>query len=139
MRKAVLLNSDITRVVSEMGHGNALCIGDAGLPVPDGVERIDLAVSRGLPSFMDTLSAVTAELFVERVLIATEMVDQQPGFHKQVVEWIEKLALTQGNQIEIQTVAHESFKVETETARAVVRTGECTPYANIILYSGVSF
>ncbi len=139
MRKAVLLNSDITRVVSEMGHGNALCIGDAGLPIPDGVERIDLAVSRGLPSFLDTLSAVVSELYVERVLIASEMVEQQPDFHKKVVELIEKLALTQGNQIDIQTASHESFKAESEAARAVVRTGECTPYANIILYSGVSF
>ena len=139
MRKAVLLNSDIARVVSELGHGNGLCIADAGLPIPDHVERIDLAVSRGLPSFLDTTQAVTSELFVEKVLIATELVEQQPDFHKQVLAVIEKLALTQGNEIEILTTSHESFKAETEQTRAVVRTGECTPYANIILYSGVSF
>ena len=139
MRKAVLLNSDVARVVSEMGHGNSLCVGDAGLPIPDHVERIDLAVCRGLPSFLDTVSAIGSDLFVERVLIATEMVEQQPDFHKQVVALIDALAKEQGNVIEVATVSHEAFKAESNQARAVVRTGECTPYANIILYSGVSF
>ena len=38
-----------------------------------------------------------------------------------------------------QTVSHEEFKRRTAKARAMVRTGECTPYANIILIAGVKF
>ena len=38
-----------------------------------------------------------------------------------------------------QTVSHEEFKRRSATARAVVRTGECTPYANIMLIAGVAF
>ena len=78
MKKTVLLNAPISRVVSLLGHGDALCVGDAGLPVPNCVERIDLAVYAGLPSFLDTLSAITSEMSVERVVIASELLDGQP-------------------------------------------------------------
>jgi D-ribose pyranase len=39
----------------------------------------------------------------------------------------------------IVTVPHQSFKAQTHSARAVIRTGEFTPYANIILEAGVVF
>jgi D-ribose pyranase len=32
-----------------MGHGDALCVADAGLPIPNGVPRIDLAFAPGSP------------------------------------------------------------------------------------------
>jgi D-ribose pyranase len=41
--------------------------------------------------------------------------------------------------IPIETVTHLIFKEQTRSARAVVRTGEFTPYANIILVAGVVF
>ncbi|MDW1631375.1 RbsD/FucU domain-containing protein, partial [Vibrio sp. Y176] len=41
--------------------------------------------------------------------------------------------------IEIKYVSHEAFKARTEQSRAVVRTGECTPYANVIFQAGVVF
>lgn len=34
---------------------------------------------------------------------------------------------------------HEHFKQATKTAKAVIRTGETTPFANVILHSGVIF
>jgi len=41
--------------------------------------------------------------------------------------------------VTIQYVSHEEFKKMTSHCKAVIRTGEATPYANIILYSGVNF
>ena len=38
-----------------------------------------------------------------------------------------------------QAVSHEDFKRLTQQARVMVRTGECTPYANVILVAGVTF
>ncbi|NDR59330.1 D-ribose pyranase [Aliiruegeria sabulilitoris] len=139
MRKAGLLNAPIARVVSLMGHTDSLCIGDAGLPVPDGVERIDLAVSAGLPGFLDVLPAVFGELFVERAVIAQEMPDGQPAFHAKLLRQIQALEQAQGNTITVTSVPHEEFKRLTRSSKAVVRTGEFTPYANILLYSGVPF
>ncbi len=34
-------------------------------------------------------------------------------------------------------VSHEQFKEHTKKAKAIIRTGEATPYANVILHAGV--
>ena len=139
MKKAELLNSDISRVVSLLGHTDALCISDAGLPIPNGVERIDLALRKGMPPFLATLETVVSEMCVEKVLLAEELRLQQPQFHAEVVLRIEALSKAQETEIEIVEISHEAFKQESSASKAIVRTGECTPYANIILYAGVTF
>ncbi|HCS2498763.1 TPA: D-ribose pyranase, partial [Shigella flexneri] len=45
----------------------------------------------------------------------------------------------QGNTIEIRYTTHEQFKQQTAESQAVIRSGECSPYANIILCAGVTF
>ncbi len=72
MRKTQLLNSEIGTVISQMGHTDSLAIGDYGLPIPMDVQRIDLALTKNLPTFIDTLKAVLLELQIEEVLIAVE-------------------------------------------------------------------
>lgn len=44
------LNGQLARVISELGHTDRLVVTDAGLPVPPGVERVDLAVRENLPA-----------------------------------------------------------------------------------------
>lgn len=139
MKKTNLLNGPISRVVASLGHTDSLCIADAGLPIPKDVERIDLALVRGTPPFLDVLDAITSEMCVERALLASQTKDQQPDFHAQILQALGMLEQQQGNKIEVRYVDHEDFKQQTERARAVVRSGECTPYANILLYAGVSF
>lgn len=139
MRKAVLLNAPIARAVALMGHTDTLCIADAGLPVPPAVERIDLAVTKGLPGFLDVLAATTGELFVEKATIASELAESQPGFHERLRAHLVELERQQGNRIAVETVPHAEFKARTAGCRAIVRTGEVTPYANIILHAGVTF
>jgi D-ribose pyranase len=139
VKKSALLNSDITRVIGTMGHGDGLAIADAGLPIPSSTERIDLALSKGVPALFPTLSIVGTELFVEKVLLASELKEISPDFHAELLVQIEELSKQQGNEIAINYQSHEAFKKRTADCKAVVRTGECTPYANIILYSGVTF
>lgn len=139
MKKGVLLNGPISRVVSLLGHGDSVCVSDAGLPIPQGVERIDLALRAGMPPFLETLQAVTAEMSVERVVVAMELEAHQPGFYSALITAIEKLGNEQGNRISIDIVPHEAFKSLSGACKAVLRSGECTPYANIILYAGVTF
>ena len=137
MKKAILLNAPVSRVVSLLGHGDSLCVADAGLLIPYGVERIDLAVRAGLPPFLDTFSALTTEMYVDRAVIAAELQENQPELYAQLLEAIQLVFRNQGNEIE--AVAHDSLKTLTQACKAVVRTGECTPYSNIILYAGVTF
>jgi len=133
MKKSVLLNSGISRVISQMGHFDNLTIGDAGLPIPDGVERIDLAIKLGIPSFLDTFDAVMSELCVQKMIIAKEASEKNKVLFNFFVSYCKK------NKIQLTQVSHEEFKVLTKNSRAVIRTGECKPYANVILESGVTF
>lgn len=133
MKKAGILNSDISRVLSYMGHTDTICIGDCGLPIPDEVERIDLALKFGVPTFMDTLKVVKEDMKIEKIVLATEIKEQ----NKQVLKEIEELF--EGEGIEVEFVPHTELKVKTKDCKAVIRTGETTPYANIILQSGCIF
>jgi D-ribose pyranase len=131
MKRTSLLHADLSHLIATLGHGDMVVIGDAGLPVPRGVQRIDLALMPGIPALSDVLRAVLTEMQVERAVIATEAVGVSTG---QPPSWFQ---LLDGTAIDL--VPHATFKALTSQARAVVRSGECTPYANVILYAGVAF
>ncbi|HEX3076883.1 MAG TPA: D-ribose pyranase [Lachnospiraceae bacterium] len=135
MKKSGILNSDISRVLSYMGHTDTICIGDCGLPIPDETERIDLTVRFGIPSFMDVLNTVAEDMVFERVILAEEIKTQNPAILAQIQELIDK----RNAKIEIEFVAHAQLKERTKECKAVLRTGETTPYANIILEAGCIF
>lgn len=139
MKKHVLLNAPLSHVIATMGHTDQLVVCDAGLPIAAAPERIDLAVSRGVPKFMDVVQAITAEMQIERVIMAHEFAEVSPALHIELVAHMEHLATEQERNISFDYVSHEEFKQMTHTSRAVVRTGECTPYANVIFVSGVVF
>jgi D-ribose pyranase len=131
MKKTTLLNSALSTVIAELGHGDMLVIGDAGLPIPSGPQRIDLALCRGTPSMEAVLSAVLSEMQVESAVVASELASGNPSLLATLKSQLANAAIEQ--------VDHEAFKAITANARAMVRTGECTPYANIILRAGVTF
>ena len=131
MKKTKILNSQLSAVIALMGHTDTIAIGDAGLPVPDSSKRIDLAVKRDLPSFLDVLETVLYELEVEEVTIATEIIENNPTLYEKITKLF--------SGVKINFIEHSEFKEMTKNCKAVVRTGECMPYANIILHSGVAF
>lgn len=134
MKKTPLLNIALSRLVASLGHGDLVVIGDAGLPVPPGVELIDLALTPGVPDFIGTLRVVLSEMQVERHVLAEEIFAKAPP----ALVSLERLN-GEGLLGARQAMAHEDFKQLTRQARAVVRTGECQPYSNIILVAGVTF
>ncbi len=129
MKRQGILNSDISRVLSYLGHTDRICIGDCGLPIPEETERIDLALKFGQPTFMEVLEEVgkeySAELLkeIERFLASFET-GCETGFKQ---------------KIEVEYVSHVELKKMTKECKAVIRTGETIPYANIILQSGCIF
>ncbi|UCD99739.1 MAG: D-ribose pyranase [Chloroflexota bacterium] len=131
MKKIGILNQEISAVIAGMGHMDTVVIADAGLPIPDETQRIDLALTGGVPGFLETLLVVLEELQVEKAIIAEEMVNTSPEMYKPAQEILKEVPIVK--------VSHEEFKLQTRSARAVIRTGEFTPYANIILVAGVVF
>ena len=131
MKKTTLLHAELSAVIARLGHGDMLVIGDAGLPIPDGPQRIDLAVSANLPRFIDVVKEVLSEMQVESAVVATEL----PGRNPEVDTGLKhELGATP-----IAMMSHEAFKALSAKARAIVRTGEFSPYANVILRAGVVF
>ncbi|MGL4648294.1 MAG: D-ribose pyranase [Caldilineaceae bacterium] len=126
-----MLNSAVAAVVARLGHFDSVTVADAGLPIPAGPQRIDLVVRPGLPSFLDGVRMMLEEQQVQEAIVAAEM----EGANPQVAAALRALL----GEIPIRTVPHEEFKRLTAASAAVVRTGECSPYANVILVSGVIF
>ena len=132
MKKTKLLNAALSHLVAQLGHNDMIVVGDAGLPVPPGVPCIDLAVMRGLPRIDLVLEALESEMQVERMVLATETLAATDG---QMPAWLPAA----WRDLPGEAGAHEDFKQRTARARAVSRTGECTPYANVMLVAGVAF
>jgi len=131
VKKIGILNQPISSVIASLGHTDTLVIADAGLPITAETQRIDLALTKDIPTFLDTLRVVLTEMRVERAIVAEEMLEASPNLYQAIEELL--------GDVPIETVTHLIFKEHTRSARAVIRTGEFTPYANIILVAGVIF
>lgn len=116
-----MLNIALSRLVASLGHGDVVVIGDAGLPVPPGVELIDLALTHGVPDFLGTLKVLLSEMQVERHVLAEEILLKQPT----PLPVLEAMAAN-GELGQRQLLSHEEFKVLSRKARAVIRTGSAS-------------
>ncbi|OOE88673.1 D-ribose pyranase [Salinivibrio sharmensis] len=139
MNKHGLLHPELAQLVTQIGHTDELTVCDAGLPIPNSVSRIDLALTQGVPSFMQTVEAVLAHTCIESVVIAEELAAVSPALHQALLARLEQESAARQHPITVTTISHEAFKARTVHSKAVVRTGECTPYANVIFQAGVTF
>ncbi|KUP29376.1 D-ribose pyranase [Bacillus halotolerans] len=131
MKKHGILNSHLAKLLADLGHTDKIVIADAGLPVPDGVLKIDLSLKPGFPAFRDVAAVLADEMAVEKVIVASEIKVSNP----ENASFIESLFSEEA----VDCLPHEEFKELTKEAKAVIRTGEFTPYANCILQAGVLF
>ncbi len=147
MKKTGILNPGISELVARMGHGDMLAITDRGFPLPlnSDTAAIDVSVSRNIPRVTDVVKAVVEELEIESVLVAEETERISPQIYKEFIEVLQSLN-NKGNPVRIKIIPHDDFKhlvlrgaEEGKELKGMVRTGELTPYANIILISGVPF
>jgi D-ribose pyranase len=136
MKRTALLNRHLSALVASLGHMDEVVVADAGLPVPEGVTVIDLAVTAGIPGFRQLLVALRSELVIESAIWAEEASeDLSIEIHSELDVW----SVETGASIATSRLPHDVFKQRTRKAKAIIRTGEVTPYANIILISGVAF
>ena len=129
MKRGGIINAPLAGLLAGLGHTDTVVVGDCGLPRPPGVPVVDLAVTLGVPRFADVVTALAAELVVEWATVARETAEANPA----------ALSLLEGLFGEPRWVTHAELKAESARARLVVRTGEATPYANVVLTCGVPF
>jgi D-ribose pyranase len=128
MKRGGILHPALSHLLASTGHTDFFTICDREFPVPVGPERIDLALTDGIPTVLDVLRLVHAEWSIDRVLIAEETAEVSP-------DRVKELAALLGG-VPLERVSHLELKRLAATARATVRTGDTVPYANVIVVSG---
>lgn len=131
MKRSGILNAELSKVIAELGHTDTLVIADAGLPIAYTSKKVDLALAAGIPTFLETFELILEEVILEKIILADEIKNESPQIHKEIINIVK--------DIEIEYFSHEFFKQKASEAKCIVRTGEYTPFANIILVSGVDF
>ena len=131
MKKTGIFNSTISAFVASMGHKDIITVVDMGYPIPKDIEFADIVLDKGKPGFLETIEVLLSELAVEKIIIAEELE------HNNINNYVGIVKLFQG--IEVEKMSHELFKENAKMSKYFVRTGECTPFSNIMLISGVIF
>ncbi|AGA66691.1 D-ribose pyranase [Brachyspira pilosicoli] len=131
MKKNGIINTNISETLSNMRHTDSICISDLGLPCPDNVKYIDISLKIGFPSFIDVLEEVYKDLKIEHIILAEEIKNHNKDVHEKILKIF--------NGVSIEYVSHNDFKKKTQNCKAIIRSGEATPYANIILQSACIF
>ena len=147
MKTHGVLHNELAKVIATLGHGDMLIIADRGFPFPrhEMTTCIDVSVGRGLPGVVDVVKVVLEELEIEKAIIADETGKISPHIRQSFDEILDGID-NKGNPIEKEIIPHDDFKdlvlngaLKGKEVKAMVKTGEFTPYANIILVSGVDF
>lgn len=131
MYKGQCLHPGLLQVLAQTGHTDMLCVGDAGLPIPKGVERVDLAWKPGEAKWLDVCRLLRDEIVIEKIYLAEEMKEGNPKMRKEFLELFP--------EVPIEYIPHEELKCKTRDTKAVIRTGEFSSYCNCILVAGVNF
>lgn len=132
MLKAGILHPQLARVLAELRHKDTIVIGDAGLPIPKGVERVDLGWRPGDPAYLDVLKEILKYIVVEEAVFADEALEVTPEFHKKALALLPK-------GIPVGYVPHTELKARSREAKAIILTGEFTGYTNVILVAGCAY
>ena len=128
MKKIGVINGQISDAIAHLEHTDMITVADAGLPVPSTTKRIDLALKPGVPGFLETLEVVLTEMYVEKAYVSEDIMMKSPSKLAGIQELL--------GSVPIESLPHTEFKKLTATTKAVIRTGEYTPFANVILVAG---
>lgn len=126
MKEHGILNSEISKRLSDLGHTDLIAIGDCGLPI-DSDKKIDLALKLGEPKFIDVLEVLLEDFGCEHYILASEIKEKNPDQEAAIKNLLAGVSS--------EYISHEDFKKKLDEVKFVIRTGENTPYSNIILRS----
>lgn len=126
MKEHGILNSEISKRLSDLGHTDLIAIGDCGLPI-DSDKKIDLALKLGEPKFINVLEVLLEDFGCEHYILASEIKEKNPDQEAAIKNLLAGVSS--------EYISHEDFKKKLDEVKFVIRTGENTPYSNIILRS----
>ncbi len=128
MLQTGILNPNILDLIARIRHTNTLVIADWAFPYWPEIETVDISLTRGIPTVLDVLDLLTPVFKIGRIWQADEFVTSNPA------ETVERFAKSFGT-IALTREAHVDFKKRVPHAIGLIRTGDATPYGNIIIES----
>jgi D-ribose pyranase len=127
--KTGILNPAINSLLSRIRHTNTLVISDRGFPYWPQIETVDISLVDDIPRVLDVLHALTRNFVIAQAFMAEEFLSvNQPATKDAFTEAL--------NGTPILYEPHVVFKRRVPQAIGLIRTGDTTQYANIILESG---
>ena len=132
MIKEGIFHPQLLRVLGEIRHKDMIVIGDAGLPIPKGVERVDLGWIKGSPSYLQVLEEIAKVLVIDEAIFAEEALEVSKDLHEKALK-----LLPEG--LPVSYVPHTQLKEISKDAKAIVLTGEFTGYTNVVLVAGCAY
>ena len=129
MLKTGILNPQLNSLLARVRHTNTLVIADRGFPFWPGVETIDLSLVDGMPTVLQVLTAIRGNFVVGQAFMASQFLAHNT----------EETKAAFARALDGIPVAYEdhetAFKPRIPRAIGLVRTGDTTQYANLILTS----
>ncbi len=128
MLRTGILNPHISSLLARVRHTNTLVIADRGFPFWPQIETVDISLVDNIPRVLDVLRAVRASFVIGRIFLAEEFRSaNDPETSREFMQSLEGVAVS----IE----PHIDLKKRVPTAIGLIRTGDTTQYANLILES----
>ncbi|MGC9972921.1 MAG: D-ribose pyranase [Bryobacteraceae bacterium] len=123
-----ILNPAINSLLSRVRHTNTLVIADRGFPFWPQIETVDISLVDGIPRVLEVLAAIRRNFAVGKVYMAEEFrTSNDAATQARFAQALEGIAVV--------VEPHVEFKKLVPQAIGLIRTGDTTQYANLILES----
>ena len=129
MLKSGIINPDINHLLARIRHTNLLVISDRGFPYWPMIETVDISLIDGIPTVLQVFNAIRPNFDIAEIYMANEFkFENSSAVQKEFAE------AAQGISVTFET--HIDLKKRVPQAIGLIRTGDITQYANMILMSG---
>ena len=128
MLRSGILNPHINSLLARVRHTNTLVIADRGFPNWPQIETVDISLVDDVPRVLEVLRAIRENFVIGRIFMAEEFWRENDVATTTVFED----ALL---GIEVEREPHAELKTRVPNAIGIIRTGDSTQYANMILES----
>lgn len=131
MKKGGILHKHLNEVIASLGHMDTIVVCDAGLPIPDERQRVELAFKEGVPGQLEVIEELLKEIVIEKAIMANESKTVSPEMHANILKLL--------GDVEVEYIPHAEFKQRSRNCKAIIRTGEFTPYSNVMFVCGCAY
>jgi len=127
MLRTGILNPHLLDLISRIRHTNTLVISDRGFPFWPQIETVDISLIDDVPTVMQVFAALKENFDYGHVWVAEEFKSSNSE------EKLAELQAQVGDSLQFES--HVTLKQRVPGAIGLIRTGDTTQYANMVIES----